>query len=159
MISSSRSQIVCSCQWSDLTRGGALHTLMLQMGRKAVQTWSSQRHGLLENKHTGSTLLNVIFLFEEPFFSSHPSYLSIIQKVVFYDLVIWLSGHRWTMKHTALRCWKWNLLYNISMFHMFDKHIICTHHLCVMITVWDLHPNIWPLLKIIATKCYLRFSK
>ncbi len=66
MISSSRSQIVCSCQWSDLTRGGALHPLMLQMGRKAVQTWSSQRlmiqrSGLLENKHTGSKLLNVIF--------------------------------------------------------------------------------------------------
>lgn len=59
------------------------------------------------------------------------------------------------MKQTALRCWKWNLLCNISMFHMFDKHITCTHHLCVMITVWDLHPNI----KNIVTKCYLRVSK
>ncbi|KAG1926437.1 hypothetical protein F2P79_024894 [Pimephales promelas] len=34
--SSSRSQTVCSCQWSEVTRGGALHPRMVQKCRKGA---------------------------------------------------------------------------------------------------------------------------
>lgn len=73
------SQIVCSCQWSDLTRGGALHPLMLQMGRK---NWLGT-HRDLWPREVDCWRINILgvhfwmlFLFEEPFFSSHPSYSS-----------------------------------------------------------------------------------